>query len=135
MGYTGPEKAVPLAAKEAKARIKINKLLEESGWRFFDITEGKANILLENNVKLTETKFNEFGADFEKTKNGFIDFLLLDNQGYPFVVLEAKAEIRTLFSAKSRPAAMPLPSIAGLSSFPTGTATIFGIWNAATLAS
>jgi type I restriction enzyme R subunit len=22
--------------KEAKARIKINKLLEEAGWRFFD---------------------------------------------------------------------------------------------------
>lgn len=65
-----------MAAKEAKARIKINKLLEESGWRFFDTSEGKANILLENNVKLTETKFNEFGQDFEKTRNGFIDFLL-----------------------------------------------------------
>ncbi|GHV63440.1 hypothetical protein AGMMS49587_13480 [Spirochaetia bacterium] len=81
-----------MAAKEAKARIKINKLLEESGWRFFDTPDGKANILLENNVKLTETKFNEFGQDFEKTKNGFIDFLMLDNQGYPFIVLEAKAE-------------------------------------------
>jgi type I restriction enzyme R subunit len=23
-------------SKEAKARIKINKLLEEAGWRFFD---------------------------------------------------------------------------------------------------
>jgi type I restriction enzyme R subunit len=31
-----------VAAKEAKARIKINKLLEESGWRFFDTPEGKA---------------------------------------------------------------------------------------------
>ncbi|GHV77052.1 hypothetical protein AGMMS49942_18730 [Spirochaetia bacterium] len=81
-----------MAAKEARARIKINKLLEESGWRFFDTPDGKANILLENNVKLTETKFDEFGQDFEKTKNGFIDFLLLDNQGYPFIVLEAKAE-------------------------------------------
>lgn len=27
--------------KEAKARIKINKLLEESGWRFFDDGRGK----------------------------------------------------------------------------------------------
>ena len=33
---------------EAKARIKINKLLEEAGWRFFDSEEGKTNILLED---------------------------------------------------------------------------------------
>jgi type I restriction enzyme R subunit len=81
-----------MAEKEAKARIKINKLLEESHWRFFDSPAGKANILLENNVKITEAAINELGEDFEKTKNGFVDFLLLDKQGYPFIVLEAKAE-------------------------------------------
>ena len=27
--------------KEAVARIKIDKLLQESGWRFFDSEEGK----------------------------------------------------------------------------------------------
>ncbi|MDR1149666.1 MAG: DEAD/DEAH box helicase family protein [Spirochaetaceae bacterium] len=81
-----------MAANEAKARIKINKLLEEALWRFFDSPEGKANVLLENNVKLTKTAANEWGDDFEKTVNGFVDFLLLDAQGYPFVVLEAKAE-------------------------------------------
>ncbi len=81
-----------MAEKEAKARIKINKLLEEAGWRFFDNEAGKANILLENNVKLTEEKLNEFGEDFEKTSNGYIDFLLLDENGFPFIVLEAKAE-------------------------------------------
>jgi len=37
--------------KEAKARIKINELLQNSGWRFFDDEKGKANIVLENNVK------------------------------------------------------------------------------------
>lgn len=37
--------------KEAKARIKINKLLEESGWRFFDFELGPANICLEPNIK------------------------------------------------------------------------------------
>jgi type I restriction enzyme R subunit len=42
-----------MAAKEAKARIKINKLLEESGWRFLDDASGKANIVLEPKVKLT----------------------------------------------------------------------------------
>jgi len=81
-----------MAEKEAKARIKINKLLEESGWRFFDSKEGKANVLLENNVKLSTAALNSLGDDFEKTGNGFIDFLLLDAQGFPFVVLEAKAE-------------------------------------------
>jgi len=78
--------------KEAKARIRINKLLEETGWRFFDTAEGKANICLETNLKMTEQKLNELGEDFEKTKNGYVDFLLLDELGFPLVVLEAKKE-------------------------------------------
>lgn len=81
-----------MAAKEAKARIKINKLLEESGWRFFDDASGKANVVLEPNVKLTKARIDGLGENFESTSNGFIDFLLLDEQGYPLVVLEAKAE-------------------------------------------
>ena len=81
-----------MAAKEAKARIKINKLLEESGWRFFDEEGGKANIVLEPNVKLTKSVVDDLGENFETTTNGFIDFLLLDEKGFPLVVLEAKAE-------------------------------------------
>ena len=81
-----------MGAKEAKARIKINKLLEAAGWRFFDSDEGPANIQVEANVKITKKQFDNFGEDFEKVKNGFIDFLLLDEQGKPFVVLEAKSE-------------------------------------------
>lgn len=81
-----------MAAKEAKARIKINKLLEEAGWRFFDTDKGKANIILENNAKITVKTLDEFGNDFEKTKNGFIDFLLLDPKDFPLIVLEAKAQ-------------------------------------------
>ena len=78
--------------KEAQARIKINKLLEESGWRFFDDSKGKANIVLEPNVKLTKSRIDAFGENFEITKNGFIDFLLLDEKGFPLIVLEAKSE-------------------------------------------
>jgi type I restriction enzyme, R subunit len=78
--------------KEAQARIKINKLLEAAGWRFFDAAEGKANIALEPNVKLTHAQVDAMGADFETTSKGFIDFLLLDDKGFPLVVLEAKAE-------------------------------------------
>ena len=73
--------------KEAKARIKINKLLEESGWRFFDENGKKANVILESNVKI-----DELGDNFEKTSNGFIDFLLLDDRSFPLIVLEAKSE-------------------------------------------
>ncbi len=34
-------------SKEAQARIKINKLLEESGWRFEPNKTGPTNIQLE----------------------------------------------------------------------------------------
>jgi len=30
--------------KEAKARLKINKLLEEARWRFFDDENGRVNV-------------------------------------------------------------------------------------------
>ncbi len=91
-----------MSAKEAKARIKINILLQEAGWRFLDTNEEKANILLENNVKITTHMLDEYGEDFEKTKNGFIDFLLLDKQGYPFIVLEAKAEDKSPLFGKEQ---------------------------------
>lgn len=79
-------------SKEAQARIKINRLLEMAGWRFFDDNQGKANIALEPNVKLTQAQVDAMGNDFEATSKGFIDFLLLDEQSFPLVVLEAKAE-------------------------------------------
>ncbi len=89
-------------SKEAKSRIKINKLLEEADWRFFDDEKGTANIVLENNVKLTKTELDEFGEDFEKTSNGYIDYLLLDNKGFPFIVLEAKKEEINPLAAKEQ---------------------------------
>jgi len=80
------------STKEATARIKINKLLEAAGWRFFADENGPANIQLEPGVKLTGDAVDALGNNFEKTKKGFIDFLLLDSKGFPFIVLEAKAE-------------------------------------------
>jgi type I restriction enzyme R subunit len=88
--------------KEASARIKINRLLETAGWRFF-ADEGKpANIRLELTVTLTERTLNELGENFEKTKKGFVDFLLLNEKGFPFIVLEAKAEDKNPLSAKEQ---------------------------------
>jgi len=78
--------------KEAQARIKINHLLEAAGWRFFDSPQGKANIALEPHVKLCQAQVDALGNNFDATRQGFIDFLLLDEQSFPLVVLEAKAE-------------------------------------------
>ena len=83
--------------KEAEARIKINKLLEESGWRFEDSEKGKANIQLEPGVK-----YAELGDDFENEAHGFIDFLLLDKDGRALVVVEAKKESIDPLSAKEQ---------------------------------
>lgn len=47
--------------KEVSARIKINKLLEDAGWRFFDDEKGPANIQLETNVKITKKQIDECG--------------------------------------------------------------------------
>ncbi|MHB9033608.1 MAG: hypothetical protein ACYC6L_11235 [Anaerolineae bacterium] len=35
-----------MAVKEARARIKINHLLEASGWRFYDDASGPARVQL-----------------------------------------------------------------------------------------
>jgi len=88
--------------KEAKARIKLNKLLEETGWKFFDDEKGKANISLENNVKISQKVLDEYGMDFDKIKNGFIDFLLSDKNGFPLVVLEAKSEDKDPLDGKEQ---------------------------------
>lgn len=81
-----------MAQKEAKARLKINEMLKEAGWRLFDEGNKPANVAVELNVKMTSKQVNELGEDFDKTINGFVDFLLLDENGKPFVVLEAKSE-------------------------------------------
>lgn len=79
-----------MSNKEAKSRIKINKLLEESGWLLLDERDEPANIQLEPNIKIRKQDIDCFGENFEFTKNGFVDFLLLDSNGFPLVVLEAK---------------------------------------------
>jgi len=91
-----------MSNKEAKSRIKINKLLEEAGWRLLDTAKEPANVILENYVKVTHESLNEMGEDFEQTSRGFIDFLLLDEKGFPFIVLEAKREGIHPLSAKEQ---------------------------------
>src|SRR5216683_8030596 len=88
--------------KEATARIKINKLLEAAGWRFFQEGNTPANIRLEPSVTIKSTDLDALGDNFEKTAKGFVDFLLLDARGFPFIVLEAKAEDKNPLVAKEQ---------------------------------
>jgi type I restriction enzyme R subunit len=81
-----------MVAKEAEARIKINRMLEEAGWRFLDDENGPANIQLEQHATITKHQLDDMGEDFESTKHGYLDFMLLDERGHPLVVLEAKRE-------------------------------------------
>ncbi len=76
---------------EAAARRKIDQLLASAGWRFFDDDHGRANIRLEAHVALQRDALDSLGADFEHSKRGFVDFLLLDDRGFPLIVLEAKS--------------------------------------------
>lgn len=77
---------------EATARLKINKLLEAGGWRFFAEGDKPANIQLESSVTIKQSDLDALGYDFEKTSKGFVDFLLLDSKGFPLIILEAKSE-------------------------------------------
>ena len=69
--------------KEAKARVLITELLRKSGWWFFDDESGPANIALETHVKLKKKTLDAFADDFEKTASGYVDYLLLDERGFP----------------------------------------------------
>ena len=77
---------------EATARIKINKLLEAAGWRFFADGDQPANIQLEPSVSIKASDLDALGDNFDNAARGFIDFLLLDTKGFPLIVLEAKSE-------------------------------------------
>ena len=76
-----------MAQKEAKARLKINMLLSDAGWRLLDNEDGPANVDVENKVDIENP-----GDDFENTRRGFVDYLLLGSNQKPVAVLEAKRE-------------------------------------------
>ena len=88
--------------KEATARIKINRLLESAGWRFFADGDSAANIRLEASVTLKKADLDRLGDDFEKTGTGYVDFLLLDDRDFPFIVLEAKSEDKSPLVGKEQ---------------------------------
>ncbi len=91
-----------MSNKEATARIKINKLLEAAGWRFFADGKSPANIQLEPGITIKTTELDALGENFEESAKGFIDFLLLNEKGFPLIVLEAKAEDKSPLVGKEQ---------------------------------
>ena len=62
---------------EATARLKINKLLENSGWRLLDDENGSKNVLVESSTSKSNSR------------KGSIDYLLLDKYGKPFIAINS----------------------------------------------
>ncbi|MEX2493271.1 MAG: hypothetical protein WD425_16085 [Nitrospirales bacterium] len=62
-----------MSAREATARIKINKLPDAAGWRFFQDGHAPANIRLEPNVTIKSTDLESLDDNFEKTTRGHIE--------------------------------------------------------------
>ena len=61
--------------KEATARVKIDKLLEAAGWRFFAVGDRPANVRLESSVTITRSDLDALGHNFEKISRGFVGVL------------------------------------------------------------
>jgi type I restriction enzyme R subunit len=81
-------------SSEAQARITINKLLEEVGWRFVPDAQGRReNVVCEHRVSHREFSSGQnLGNDFEHAPHGFVDYLLLDADRRPVAMTEAKRE-------------------------------------------
>lgn len=86
--------------KEAKARIKINKLLESAGWRFFDNEEGKANILLESNT--TFQLINDENPPIIKKSlpSLILQQLIIVKKGKEQQIVNSNKELITIFEQK-----------------------------------
>ena len=82
-----------MSGTEAEARIKINKMLEDAGWRLCDDENGKKNVDLETATKVRRN---------EQERKGAIDYLLLDSHNFPLCVLEAKKESINPLTAKDQ---------------------------------
>ena len=89
---------------EAQARISINRLLEEAGWRFLPDDQGRReNIICEHRVtKRSFIPSQDLGRDFEHAPQGFVDYLLLNIDHRPVAVVEAKRESIDPLTAKEQ---------------------------------
>lgn len=89
---------------EAQARITINRLLEEAGWRFLPDADGRReNIICEHRVTRRPFAPNaDLGADYQHAPGGFVDYVLLARDDRPVAVVEAKKESIDPLTAKEQ---------------------------------
>src|SRR5258706_14286052 len=89
---------------EAQARITINRLLEDAGWRFTaDGNGNKANVVCEHRASKNPQPVNaQLGTDFQHAPNGFVDYVLQNTDGRPIAVVEAKRESIDPLTAKEQ---------------------------------
>src|SRR6266536_923383 len=89
---------------EAQARITINTLLEEAGWRFLPDAEGRReNIICEHRVaRYVSSSGQDLGRDFEHAPQGFVDYVLMNTDRRPVAVVEAKRDSIDPLSAKEQ---------------------------------
>lgn len=82
-----------MPGKEAPARIRINRLLEQASWCFFPENGKPDNIIYEHRAtrKVVLPAF-DLGADFDKAPDGFVDYLRLNLERKAVAVVEAKRE-------------------------------------------
>ena len=66
-------------------------MLDRSGWRLLPKGGKAPNVQLEAGVALRRSDLDALGDDFEGVSKGYVDYLLLDDDGRPLVVLEAKS--------------------------------------------
>lgn len=66
-------------SKEAQARLRINQLLEESGWVLVGSEARPSNVKVESRINSNGTR-------------GFADYVLHDRKNFPLAVVEAKNE-------------------------------------------
>ena len=78
-----------MADKEALSRVKIDKLLEENGWKLVDEKTAKKNVVLEQGYR-------------QGSSSKFTDYLLLDKFNRPLALIEAKKKDFPLKSAKAQ---------------------------------
>jgi len=92
-----------MSKKEAAARLKINKMLDDSGWRLLDTDNLRANVDVETRLNPgKKVDPSQMGEDFDKAPGGFVDYLLLDENQKPIAVLEAKRESKSPLDGKEQ---------------------------------
>ena len=118
--------------KEATARIKINKLLEAAGWRFFadgsDPPTSASNPASRSSRQTSTPLARISRRPPRATSTSCCSMRKASRSSF----WKPSPKTRTRSSARNRPANMPARRIAASSSSPTATSTTSGIWSAAT---